>query len=86
MSNSFILAKEKIISISALQKNPSQALDAAIVRIVKNGKEIGIYMSKEEFEDFIEEHLPLQKGFDAELDTAVKSSKNGKRKSLDSIL
>jgi len=86
MSNAFVLAKEKIVSISALQKNPSKALDAAIVRIVKNGEEIGIYMSKAEFEDFIEEHLPLKKNFVKELDSAVKSSKSRKRKSLDSIL
>lgn len=86
MTTAATLAKEKIVSMSALQKNPSQALDAAIVRIVKNGKEVGIFMSKEEFEDFIEEHLSLKAEFEGELDAAVKRSKKGKRKPLDSIL
>ena len=45
--------------LSELQKNPSKALDADIVRIVKNGKEVGIFMSKEEFEDLMEEHLSI---------------------------
>ncbi len=86
MSTATVLMKEKIVSMSALQKNPSQALDAAIVRIVKNGKEVGIFMSKAEFEDFIEEHLPLNQAFEAELDTVIKNEKKSKRKSLNSIL
>ena len=86
MSTTATLAKEKVISISALQKNPSKALDAAIVRIVKNGEEIGIFMSKEEFEDFIEEHLPLHEKFEAELNDSIKASKKKKRKPLSSIL
>ncbi len=86
MSTAAVLAKEKVIPISALQKNPSQALDAAIVRIVKNGEEIGIFMSKEEFEDFIEEHLPLKQDFEVELDEAIAQSENTKRKPLKSIL
>lgn len=75
MYSSSILIRQKIISLSELQKNPSKALDAAIVRIVKNGKEIGIFMSKEEFEDLIEEHLPLHEEFAKELEKSIKVSK-----------
>lgn len=78
MTTAGILAKEKIVSLSELQKNPGKALNSDIVRIVKNGKEIGIFMSKEEFEDFVEEQLPLKAGFKAELKQAIKESKNKK--------
>lgn len=80
------LLKEKIISLSELQKNPGKALDADVVRIVKNGKEIGIFMSKEEFEDFIEEHLLLKPEFERELKKAVKESKKGKLLPLQAVL
>lgn len=78
MTTASILTKEKIISISELQKNPGRALDAHIVRIVKNGKEIGIFMSKEEFEDFVEENLSLKKSFKIELEEAQKDSNKTK--------
>lgn len=86
MNIALILAKEKIVSMSELQKNPSKALNADIVRIVKNGKEIGIYMSKEEFEDMVEENLTLQKEFDKELKKAIEKSKKSKTKPLTDIL
>jgi PHD/YefM family antitoxin component YafN of YafNO toxin-antitoxin module len=79
MSTASTLIKEKIVSLSELQKNPFKALNAKIVRIVKNGKEIGIFMTKEEFEDFIEEQLPLKSSFKAELKKAIKESKKGKK-------
>ncbi len=41
-----ILSKEKIVSLSEIQRNPGKALSGEIVRIVKNGKEIGIFFSK----------------------------------------
>lgn len=78
MTTASTLAKEKIVSLSELQKNPGKALDGDIVRIVKNGKEIGIFMSKDEFDDFVEEQLPLKASFKAELNQAVKESKNKK--------
>ena len=78
MTTASVLTREKIVSLSELQKNPSIALNADIVRIVKNGKEIGIFMSKEEFEDFVEEHLQLKSGFSKDLAAAVKSSKKNK--------
>ena len=81
-----ILAKEKIISLSELQKNPSRALNADIVRIVKNGKEIGIFLSKEEFEDLVEEGLPLKKSFKKELNESIEKSKKEKLKPLKEIL
>lgn len=59
MTTAQVLMKEKIVSISDLQKNPLKALDAKIVRIIKNGKEIGIFMSKEEFEDFVEDNIGI---------------------------
>lgn len=79
-----ILGKEKIVSLSELQKNPGKALDGNIIRIVKNGKEIGIFFSIEEFEDFIEEQLPLKESFKKELDKAIK--KKGKGLPLGTIL
>lgn len=82
MTTASVLTREKIISISELQKNPGKALDADIVRIVKNGKEIGIFMSKEEFEDFVEENLSLKQEFKNELEGAVKESKSKKGKLL----
>ncbi len=82
MTTASVLTREKIISISELQKNPGKALNADIVRIVKNGKEIGIFMSKEEFEDFVEENLSLKQEFKNELEGAVKESKSKKGKLL----
>lgn len=82
MTTASVLTKEKIVSLSELQKNPGKALTADIVRIVKNGKEIGIFMSKEEFEDFVEENLSLKQEFKDELDKAVKESKGKKVKLL----
>ena len=81
-----ILSKEKIVSFSELQKNPAKALDANIVRIVKNGKEMGIFLSKAEFEDLVEDSLSLKPDFKKELDVVVKKSKKGKLTSLKSIL
>lgn len=81
-----ILAKEKVVSLSALQKNPSKALDAPIVRIMKNGDEIGIFMSKEEFEDFLESQMDYRDDFVRELDEADRESRKEKLQSLDTIL
>lgn len=78
MSTASLLGKEKIISLSEIQKNPGKALDGDIIRIVKNGKEIGIFMSKNEFEDFIEETLALKPSFKKELDATLKHSKKSK--------
>lgn len=86
MTTATVLTKEKIVSLSELQKNPSRALDADIVRIVKNGKEVGIFMKKEEFEDFVEEHLWIKPDFKKELGKAVKKSKKEKLLSLKEIL
>lgn len=86
MTTATVLTKEKIVSLSELQKNPSQALDAAIVRIVKNGKEVGIFMKKEEFEDFVEEHLELRPDFKKELAKVAKQSKKEKLLKLKEIL
>lgn len=79
------LLKEKIVTLSELQKNPSRALDGGIVRIVKNGKELGIYLSREEFEDMMEEHMDLKPSFKKELDAIIKKSKKGKRIPLSDI-
>lgn len=79
-----ILGKEKIVSLSELQKNPAKALDGSIIRIVKNGKEIGIFFSIEEFEDFIEDQLPLKESFKKDLERAIK--KKGKGIPLSEIL
>ncbi|MCX6734298.1 MAG: hypothetical protein NTZ25_00105 [Candidatus Peregrinibacteria bacterium] len=76
MTTAEALLKEKIISVSDLQKNPMKALNAKIVRIVKNGKEIGVFMSKEEFEDFLEESLELKDSFKKELEAGLKSAKD----------
>lgn len=86
MSTASILSKEKIVSLSELQKNPSKALDGDIVRIVKNGKEIGIFMSKEEFEDFLEEHLEVKKSFKDALEKALRKSKKEKLRPVSEIL
>lgn len=83
MSTAFTLGKEKIVSLSDLQKNPAKALDGRIIRIVKNGKEIGIFMSKAEFDDFLEETLSLKKSFEGELDAAIMKSKTEKLRPLD---
>jgi len=74
MSTISVLGKEKIVSMSELQKNPAKALSGKIIRITKNGKEIGIFMSKEEFEDFLEETLSLKKSFEKELHEAMMKS------------
>lgn len=86
MITASVLGKEKIISLSELQKNPSKALAADIVRIVKNGKEIGIFMSKEEFEDLIEDQLPLKASFKKELKKSRREAKNKNLTSLKKLL
>lgn len=75
MHHGIQLLKEKIVTLSELQRNPSKALDSPIVRIVKNGKELGIYLSREEFEDFVEEFLHLQPPFERKLKKSIASSK-----------
>jgi len=82
MSIASILSKEKIVSLSEIQKNPGKALQGDIIRIVKNGQEIGIYMSKEQFEDFVEEMLPLKKEFKEELDARLGKMKPSDLKPL----
>lgn len=72
-----LLAKEKIVSLSELQKNPSKALNAPIVRIVKNGKEMGIYFDIEEYEDMMEDELELTDKFKKELEESIRQSKKG---------
>lgn len=86
MTTASILAKEKIVSLSELQKNPSKALTGDIIRIVKNGKEIGIFMSKAEFEDFMEETMPLKPTFEKELKKVVAKSKKSKLCSLKELV
>lgn len=86
MTTASILAKEKIVSLSQIQKNPGKALDGSIIRIVKNGTEIGIFMSKEEFEDFIEERLDLRPEFKKKLNRLIKKSKKAKLRPLSDIL
>jgi|GEM_PF-1862833 len=86
MTTAEALLKEKIISVSDLQKNPMKALDAKIVRIVKNGKEIGVFMSKEEFEDFLEESLELKDSFKKELEADLKSAKKNQLTPMNNIL
>ena len=79
MSHGNSLLKEKIVSLSELQRNPSRALNADIVRIVRSGKELFIFMKRAEFEDLLEEQLPLKTAFRSELDSAIKKSKSKKR-------
>ncbi|MFA7277412.1 MAG: hypothetical protein WC101_00285 [Candidatus Gracilibacteria bacterium] len=86
MSLSAILKKEKIVSMSELQRNPSKALTGSIIRIVKNGKEIGIFLSKAEFDDLMEEQADLKPKFQKELRKSLKNSKKGTLKSLSEIL
>ncbi len=82
MAHSTVLLQEKIVSLSELQRNPSRALDAGIVRIVKSGKEMGIYFQKDQFEDLLEEHLELKSTFKKELTQLVAKSKKGRRHAL----
>ncbi len=86
MNRAALLLKEKIISLSELQKNPSKALEGDIIRIVKNGKEIGIFMSKEEFEDIMEEYLPLNPAFEKDLKKSIAGTKRKNLTPLRDIL
>lgn len=86
MSTASLLLKEKIVTLSELQKNPSRALDARIVRIVKNGTPIGIFFTNEEFEDIMEEQFSLQPEFKKRLDEAIKKSKKEKLLSLSALI
>ena len=52
------LTKERIVSISEIQKNPSKALQG-ITRIMRGSKTVGFYISleghtKEEYDDLLE--------------------------------
>lgn len=68
------------------EKHSEEEKEILIFKFVKNGKEIGIFLSKEEFEDFIEEQLPLQESFRKELYKRIKSSKKQKGIPLKAIL
>lgn len=81
-----MLVKEKIISLSQLQKNPSRALEGDIIRIVRSGKEIGIFFSKDEFEDLMEEQLSINPRFKRELSRLIKQSTKKKRMPLRKFL
>lgn len=82
MSLGSVLIKEKIVSMSQLQRNPSKALEGSIIRIVKNGKEIGIFLSKAEFEDLLEEQVEVKEKFKKKV---IKISEESKKKKLRSI-
>lgn len=86
MTTASVLSREKIVSLSELQRNPGKALDADIVRIMNHSTTVGIFMSLEEFEDFMEEYLPLKESFKKELDTVIRKSKKEKRIPLEDIL
>ena len=73
------IMKEQIVSLSQLQKNPGKYLNSGVVRIVKNGKEVGVFIAKEDFEDFVEETLSLNPNFKSQFEKSYKnSSKKGK--------
>ncbi len=78
MTTASVLSREKIVSLSELQRNPGKALDADIVRIMNHSTTVGIFMSLEEFEDFMEEQLPLKESFKKKLDKAIRNSKKEK--------
>lgn len=82
MNQSLLLLKEKIVTLSELQRNPSRALDCAIARIVRGGKEVGIFLRKDQFEDFFEETLDIRPSFKQELKKTLGKSKKCKRFSL----
>lgn len=69
------------MSLSELQRNPSRALDSAIVRIVRSGKEMGVFLRKDEFEDLLEEKMELKASFKKELKGLLPKGK-GQRYSL----
>ncbi len=85
MKTSSILYREKIVSLSQIQRNPSLALSGDIIRIVKNGKEIGIFFSKEEYDDLIEEHMEIKPEFKKKIKDSLRNIKHQKLKSLKSI-
>lgn len=52
------LEQENIVSIRDVQKNPSSALQG-ITRVMKSGRTHGFFLSKEDFEDLLEDFEAL---------------------------
>lgn len=87
MNAAELLMKEKVISLSDLQKNPGKALNGPIIKITKNGRVIGTYFTQEELEDLLESFLPFREDFEKELEIAIEESKNPDNLlTLDSIM
>lgn len=74
MSTLKFLMKEQIVSLSQLQKNPGKYLQSGVVRIVKNGREVGVFIAKDDFEDFVEETLSVNTNFKPRLEKSFKKS------------
>lgn len=49
-----IVNKEKVVSVRDVQRNPSAVLQG-LTRIVKNGKTLGFFLNKEEWEELKED-------------------------------
>jgi len=50
-----LLTRETVVSVSDLQRNTTAALSKPIVRITRNGSDIGVFFSSEQLEEISEE-------------------------------
>ncbi|MFH0820250.1 MAG: hypothetical protein V1908_00600 [Candidatus Peregrinibacteria bacterium] len=60
MTTASVLAREKIVSLSELQRNPGKALDADIVRIMNHSTTLGIFIRMKAFKDLLKELKALR--------------------------
>jgi len=81
-----MLAKEKIVSIRELQKNPSKALQG-VTRIIRNGKSVGLFLSDEMWDELQEDiEMMTSKGLEKRIAAARKQIKKGTMKSLEEVM
>lgn len=80
-----LLARERVVSIRELQKNPTKALQG-ITRVMKNGKSVGFFLDEEVFENFIEDiEALLSPNYQASIQQAMKEVKAGKGVTLEAL-
>jgi hypothetical protein len=54
------LQRETVVSVSALQRNPSAALAHPIVRVMRGSKALGVFISTEQLAELAEDRAMLR--------------------------
>ena len=80
-----LLAREQVVTIRDIQKNPSRVLQG-ITRIIRNGNTIGFFFSQVELEDLLENaEGKLSTAFKKKIQQGKKEIAQGKTISLQTL-